>query len=190
MYILPPKGLVTLHCIFGKLAKLSNIFNSYNIDVPGTCNYKQWNVNSHFNYEISAMHYVLAKLKKQRDVIFTWHEMYTHLHIILPKFPNICCINLCQEHWWIKLEWELPKSCSYFTFNFHAHSSTVISLLHSICLNLHRNQWNFFLNNIYYNICSKNQKGSSRELTLLTFEYFKNTDARQDRTHTHKKAKE
>ena len=48
----------------------------------------------------------------------------------------------------------------------------------------------FFINNIYCNICSKSQKGSSRELTLLTFDYFKNTNARQDRTHTHKKAKE
>ena len=29
-----------------------------------------------------------------------------------------------------------------------------------------------------------------RELTLFTFEYFEDTNARQDRTHTHKKAKE
>ena len=29
-----------------------------------------------------------------------------------------------------------------------------------------------------------------RELTLFTFEYFKDTNARQDRTHRHKKAKE
>ena len=29
-----------------------------------------------------------------------------------------------------------------------------------------------------------------RELTLFTFEYFKDTNARQDRKHTHKKAKE
>ena len=42
----------------------------------------------------------------------------------------------------------------------------------------------FFINNIYCNICSKSLKGSSRELTLLTVEYFKNTNARQDRTHT------
>ena len=38
------------------------------------------------------------------------------------------------------------------------------------------------------NICSKNLQGSSRELTLFTFEYFKNTKARQDRTHTHTKS--
>ena len=45
----------------------------------------------------------------------------------------------------------------------------------------------FLIINIYCNICSKSLKGSFRELTLLTFEYFKNTNARQDRTHTHKK---
>ena len=28
----------------------------------------------------------------------------------------------------------------------------------------------YFINNIYYNICSKSLKGSSRELTLFTFE--------------------
>ena len=38
----------------------------------------------------------------------------------------------------------------------------------------------FFINNIYCNICSKSLEGSSRELTLLTFEYFKNTNVRQD----------
>ena len=48
----------------------------------------------------------------------------------------------------------------------------------------------FFMNNIYYNICSKSPKGSSRELTLFTFEYFKNTNALHDRTHTQEKAKE
>ena len=33
-------------------------------------------------------------------------------------------------------------------------------------------------------------KFALRELTLFTFEYFKDTNARQDRTHKHKKAKE
>ena len=48
----------------------------------------------------------------------------------------------------------------------------------------------FFTNNIYCNIFSKSLKGSFRELSLFTFEYLKDTNARQDRTHTHKKAKE
>ena len=47
-----------------------------------------------------------------------------------------------------------------------------------------------FYKHIYCNICSKSLKGSSREFTLFTFEYFKNTKEREDRTHTHKKAKE
>ena len=47
-----------------------------------------------------------------------------------------------------------------------------------------------FTNNIYYNICSKSLKGSSRELTLFTFEYFKNTNGLHDRTHTQEKTKE
>ena len=33
----------------------------------------------------------------------------------------------------------------------------------------------------------KGLKGSSRELMLYTFEYFQNTDACQDRTHTQKR---
>ena len=48
----------------------------------------------------------------------------------------------------------------------------------------------FFTNNIYCNIFSKSLKGSFRELSLFTFEYLKDTNARQDRTHTHKKATE
>ena len=44
----------------------------------------------------------------------------------------------------------------------------------------------FFYRHIYRSICSKSLKGSSRQLTLFTFEYFKNTNARQDQTCTHK----
>lgn len=42
----------------------------------------------------------------------------------------------------------------------------------------------FFTNSIYCNIFSKSLKGSFIELSLFTFEYLKDTNARQDRTHT------
>ena len=131
-------------------------------------------------------------------MIFSFRTMFSHFLMEFTQFisfsskTSLCTLYLFQKMTYLFLKAICILSCFNFATlqrlawpffflgkedkeRYQTYQLTIISLNLGHCI-----VRLFFYTHIYCNICFKSLKGSSRELTLYTFEYFKNTDACQD----------